>query len=256
MGIPEGGIAFFDSGIGGLTVLKECRKRLPEELFYYYGDNRHAPYGNLPPEEIFRYVLHAFHTFERLRIRAAVVGCNTVTALCVEELRKRFAFPIVGAEPAIREAAHCGGDVLVLTTRATHESERFKRLCEKLAREFPATTFFPVPCDSLAGTIEKRIGEKDFDFTSLLPRGSPVAVVLGCTHYIYIKEQIADFYHCPVFDGNAGMAKRLVSVLDREGRPLLSPKTGKDRKKRIFFLGSGKKINEKFFTSGHEQMFV
>ena len=77
MRILKGGIAFFDSGIGGMTVLAECQKRCKGEIFYYYGDNKHAPYGNLPPAKIRRYVEKAFRKFRRLKVKAVVVACNT-----------------------------------------------------------------------------------------------------------------------------------------------------------------------------------
>ncbi len=213
MGIPRGGIAFFDSGIGGLTVLAACRKRLPDEIFYYYGDNRRAPYGNLPVKKIRRYVFRAFRAFEKLKVRAVVLACNTVTAVCVEALRKKYSFPIIGAEPAISLGAKEGGEVFVLSTRATYESERFSRLCCQAAEKFPKAKIRAFACDGLAGAIEKRITDCDVDFTSFLPRGNPQIVVLGCTHYVYIAERIKKFYDCEVVDGNEGIAARLCAVL-------------------------------------------
>ncbi|MBQ8309104.1 MAG: aspartate/glutamate racemase family protein [Clostridia bacterium] len=119
MGIPSGGVAFFDSGIGGLTVLAECKKFLPDRLFYYYGDNENAPYGNRKKETIEKYVLTAFERLRELAPQAAVVACNTATAVCVEKLRKIYSFPIVGAEPAVFAAAKRGGEIYVLATKAT-----------------------------------------------------------------------------------------------------------------------------------------
>ena len=232
MRIPKGGVAFFDSGIGGLTVLSECQKVQGKEIFYYYGDNKHAPYGNLPPKKIKRYVFHAFRRFKRLKVKAAVLACNTATAVCVEDLRKKYSFPIIGAEPAVRLAAQAGGKVLVLATRATCESERLRHLCGKVAKEFPNVELCVRPCDGLAGAIEKNLLCKDYDYTAYLPEEKVDAVVLGCTHYIYIVEQVRRFYRCPIFDGNAGIARRLCTLLecgrdgctplttDRDCRPL------------------------------------
>ena len=219
MRIPKGGVAFFDSGIGGLTVLFECQKVQGKEIFYYYGDNKHAPYGNLPPKKIKRYVFRAFRRFKRLKVKAAVLACNTATAVCVEDLRKKYPFPIIGAEPAVRFAAQAGGKVLVLATRATCESERLRSLCERVAKEFPSAKLCIHPCDGLAGSIEKNLLCKDYDYTAYLPEEKADAVVLGCTHYIYIVEQVRRFYRSPIFDGNAGIARRLCTLLecDREG---------------------------------------
>ena len=216
MRISKGGVAFFDSGIGGLTVLAECQKGQGKEIFYYYGDNQHAPYGNLSPKKIKRYVFKAFRRFEKLKVKAAVLACNTATAVCVEELRKKYSFPIIGAEPAVCTAAAKGGKILVLATRATCESERLRALCDRAERLFPDAKICIRPCDGLAGAIERNLMREGCDFTSYLPHEKADAVVLGCTHYIYIVEQIVRFYDCPIFDGNAGIARRLFSILQEE----------------------------------------
>ncbi len=231
MRIPKGGIAFFDSGIGGLTVMATCQNYFKNEIFYYYGDNRHAPYGNLSLYKIKKYVRNAFKKFKRLKVKAVVIACNTVTAACIEDLRKKYSFPIIGAEPSVLKAAkaYCNEnmskDVLkrnnsvqnkpiyVLTTRTTHESERFHALCQKTRKRYPTCDLRLCACDKLAGLIEKNILNEQFDYTSFLPKGEAGAVVLGCTHYIYIKKKIEDFYHCSCFDGNDGIAKRLIYVL-------------------------------------------
>lgn len=209
----QGKVAFFDSGIGGLTVLAECERLLPKMNFYYYGDNAHAPYGNLSKDEMRPHVLRAFDAFARLRVQAAVIACNTVTALFAEELRARYHFQIIGAEPAVRVGAKQGGDVFVLTTRATYESSRFRALCATVAKEYPQSKIMPFACDGLAGEIERRVGENGYAYAPLLPKGTPAAVVLGCTHYIYAEKYIREYYHCPVFHGNRGIAKRLYDVI-------------------------------------------
>ena len=207
------GIGFFDSGIGGLTVMAECRRYIKDETFYYFGDNRHAPYGNLSQRKIKKYVNVALKKFEKLNVRAVVLACNTATAVCVEELRKQYSFPIIGAEPAVNEAAQKGGRVFVLATKATCQSAKFKNLLSRTKLRYPTSRFVVVPCQKLAGVIEKRIFDDEFDVSRFLPQGSPSAVVLGCTHYIYRKEFIENFYQCPVYDGRKGIVKRLQTVL-------------------------------------------
>ncbi len=293
MSVPKGGIAFFDSGIGGLTVLSECRKVLPQELFYYYGDNKRAPYGNLSVKKIEKYVYRIFKKLARLNVRAVVIACNTVTALCIDGLRKKYSFPILGAEPAVFPAAAKGGRVFVLSTRATFESERFRALCERAKGRFPKTEIAAYACDDLAGKIERQLFNKNADFTSALPKGKPTTVVLGCTHYVYIAKQVQKFYGCEVLDGNKGIAQRLRNVLRETQKKCLfyhenppdfssskrvdhsatifDHEEGKKRektankrsffklrnpfkqkeKREIFFLGSGKNINERTF----KQMF-
>ena len=216
MRIPKGGIAFFDSGIGGLTVLSACEKRLQSGLFYYYGDNQHAPYGNLPVKKIRRYVFKAFRKFSRLRVSAAVIACNTATAVCVEELRAKYSFPIIGAEPAVYTAAAKGGRVLILATRATCESDRLAKLCQRASERFPNAKIRTYACERLAEEIERNADRAGYDFTSHLPKLEADAVVLGCTHYIYIVEQIARHFGCPIYDGNDGIARQLARVLKKQ----------------------------------------
>lgn len=251
----SGGVGFFDSGIGGLTVLAECRKYINDEIFYYYGDNDHAPYGNLSFSEIEKLVFSAFDTFARLNVKAVVIACNTATAVCVEKLRRIYPFPIVGAEPAILPAMKKGGLTYVLTTRATYNSARFQNLCARICRRFPKSTLQAYPCDGLAGEIEKHLCDSNYDYTPCLPKGTPDTVVLGCTHYIYLKEQIRRFYRSEVVDGNQGMANRLITLLkeypieNRETQPLLSTPL---KNAPIFFLGTQKSINEHIY----EQTFA
>ncbi len=243
MGVPKGGIAFFDSGIGGLTVLSECKKALPNEIFYYYGDNKHAPYGNLPVKKIKKYVARAMKRFQRLQVKAAVLACNTATAVCVDELREKYVFPIIGAEPAILSAAKAGGEVFVLSTRATYESLRFQTLLKKVATFFPKTIIKAFACEGLAGAIEKNLLNEKKDYTPLLPKGNPSAVVLGCTHYVYIGEQIGRFYGCPIFDGNHGIAMRLRAILEEEKmqKTQLDPFRPPNDKNTAFFPSKDKR---------------
>ena len=273
MYVPKGGVLFFDSGIGGLTVLSECRKRLPNATFYYYGDNARAPYGNLPREQIERYVLEIFEEWECLQPSAAVIACNTVTALCVNFLRKKYAFPIIGAEPAVLLAAKGGGEIFVLATKATCESERFRTLCDCASKKYSSAIIRSFACESLAGTIERHLTDQGFDFSPLFPKGKPDSVVLGCTHYVFIQEQIRTFYNAPTYDGNVGMAKRLCNFVDNFPNPLYGLNCGEpflagERRMGnweqrplsatslsyapVYFLGSEKETNKRIF----EQTFA
>jgi len=228
----KGGVGFFDSGIGGLTVLSACAHAM-ESVAYYYGDNARAPYGNLPPSVIRRYVEEAFLLFEQLEARAVVVACNTATAVCLEDLRARYAFPIIGTEPALLPASSCGGEVLVLATRATVESVRFATLLQRSSKNNPKTTYRVEACDGLAGAIEK--GEPFERIKQRLPTCNPSAVVLGCTHYVYIRKEIENYYGVPVFDGNDGVARRLHSILSNDSIDHFSKNFTKSRDERPLF---------------------
>ena len=253
----QGGVAFFDSGIGGLTVLAECKKRVAAP-FYYYGDNAYAPYGNRSLSEIRDRVFYAFSLFREMQVQAAVVACNTATAVCIDELRQRFSFPVIGTEPAVRPAAKRGGEIFVLTTRATYASARFRALCDKLSVEYPRASLRAIACEHLAGDIERNLLTDGYDCTPLLPKGDPAAVVLGCTHYVYMRSQIQTYYGCPVFDGNDGVARRLQRVFDRffapdrDSQPPLTPDLAPQKNAPVFFLGSAETYNKRVY----EQTFV
>lgn len=264
-------IGVFDSGIGGLTVLHECDRVTTGCRYYYYGDNVRAPYGSKPREEILGYVRGAMRVFERLDVDAVVLACNTATAVCAETLRKEFAFPIIGTEPAILPAARMCRSALVLATPRTAESARLQELIRANTR----CRFTVHAAEGLARAIERKLtmGE-NFNLKEHLPKGDFEGVVLGCTHYVFLKKEIAEFYRLPIFDGNAGVARRLRSLLDEKstemrsalknigitdhfkGKMTMNKRLQKFTclytKNRIFFLNVTKKCNK--FT--YKQTFV
>ena len=209
----KGGVAFFDSGIGGLNVLASCIRNGLSAPVYYLGDNARAPYGNKSKEELVPFVYEAFNQFLSLKVSAAVIACNTVTALFLDELRSRYPFPIVGCVPSVEAAAKRGGEIFVLATVATANSTRMHALIEKTEKEYPNATLRLTPCENLAGEIEGHILEKGYDFTPFFPVGNPTSVVLGCTHYGYLQEKIQEFYGCDSYDNAEETAKKLFQIL-------------------------------------------
>ncbi len=206
----EGVAVVFDSGIGGLNLLCECARRAPQMHYYYVSDNQNVPYGDRSAEEILRLTLNALDGIEKLRPSALVIACNTVTAQCIDSLRKIFPFPVVGIQPAVKQAAEKGGKCLVLATEATVSSAPFKKLISRFA---PADTA-AVGCSGLADYIERNI----FALPAVLPQGllpdfSPDSVVLGCTHYAFVKEQIQNRYKCAVYDGIFGTASHFSEIV-------------------------------------------
>ena len=232
-------VAFFDSGVGGLTLLSAFCRAYPGCPTLYFGDNANAPYGDRPAADIRRLALAAFDRIAVYPVRAAAVACNTVTAACIGELRRRFPFPVVGVEPAVRPAvaAARGGRVLLLCTRATLAGARVRRLLS----ERPDTAVVAHCPARLAAAVEENL----FRLSSLsvdpfLPPGKFDAAVLGCTHYVWLREAFERALGCPVFDGTAGALRRLAAAAGlpppqegREGEGLsprpadhLAPKTG------------------------------
>lgn len=237
--MKEDCIALFDSGVGGVTLLSECVRRYPQGRYLYYGDNLNAPYGGRSAREIMDLTRAAFAFLLPFPVRAACIACNTVTAVCIDELRKQLPFPLAGTEPALRPALRAvpGGRVLLLATRATLASARVRRLIASCK----GAQIVPFCPEGLAGEIERNI----FDLSRVklsLPREKFDAAVLGCTHYVWLRERIAHALRCPVFDGNAGTADHLAAIAN-----IRSENLKKTHKNRPVFVGAGAKINEKAF---------
>jgi len=226
-------IGFFDSGLGGLSVLRDAIALMPEENYLYYGDTAHAPYGGRSMEEIKEFTLRSVSYLTSENIKALVIACNTATSAAIDTLRAKLDIPVIGMEPAIKpallHAAH--GKVLVMATPATVNFTKFHDLVEKYHGEDKIIT---LPCPDLATLIEKNVIEDcrlDQYLNELfIPfQNEPIdAVVLGCTHYVFIKDKIAAHFppSTQLFDGNAGTVNRLKSVLIEKNikKPANAPK--------------------------------
>jgi glutamate racemase len=238
-------VCVFDSGIGGLNLLAECVKRIPYINYVYVADNYNVPYGNLSHDKILSLVEGAFKEIEKLRPSAVAIACNTVTAECIDILRKEYTFPIVGMQPAIKQAAREGGKCLILATKATIASKSFGRLIE----EYASGNTVIYPCDSLASYIEENIFNLPENLPeNLLPSVEADSVVLGCTHYIFAKKSIQKRYHCKIFDGIVGTADHLKTILGTSDHNLqckgkITFKLGDFNKNKVIF---NKITNEDF----------
>lgn len=191
-------IGVFDSGVGGLSILRALRAELPREDFVYFSDAGHAPYGEKGEDFVSsRSLAIAVDLLEQHRIKGLVVACNTATAAAVHLLRaKHTQLPVVGVEPALKPAAALTktGHVAVLATRGTLSSSKFKALQASLREQ---AEFVLVPCDGLAAAIEaddaKQIRELCRRYTKEVccfgtGPGEIDTLVLGCTHYPFAAE--------------------------------------------------------------------
>lgn len=191
-------IGVFDSGVGGLSILRALRQELPHEDFVYFSDAAHAPYGEKGDEFVTgRSLAIAVDLLEQHRIKALVVACNTATAAAVHLLRAQHAhLPVIGVEPALKPAAGLTqtGHVAVLATRGTLASAKFRTLLESLRGQ---AEFTLVPCDGLAAAIEaddpeqvrelcRRYALEGGTFGSA--PGQVDTLVLGCTHYPFASD--------------------------------------------------------------------
>lgn len=203
-------VIVFDSGIGGLNILHACVSKFPQLNYVYAADNFNVPYGNRGAEEVYSLSTGVLDGAMSFMPSAIVVACNTVTAECIDRLRERYAVPVIGMQPAVREAAAYGGECAVLVTRATSESANFRQL---LNSNFSDAKVYA--CTGLADYIEKNI----FDLPETIPEnlvkidGKPQSIVLGCTHYMYLSSQFKRRYGCKIFDGSGGTVRRLGKML-------------------------------------------
>ncbi|MDY3224325.1 MAG: glutamate racemase [Candidatus Faecousia sp.] len=218
-------IAVFDSGVGGISVLRHLRRQLPGERFVYYGDSANAPYGSRPTEEVRALTLAAV---ERLKaeypLKALVIACNTATAAAINDVRS--AFPeliVVGIEPALKVAAdhYPGGRVGVLATEVTLREEKFDTLLHRFDEE---VTIFKIPAPGLVELVEA--GKVDTPETEALLRrvlqpylGKLDALVLGCTHYPFARAAISRVLGDSVvlLDGGEGTARETRRRLRQAG---------------------------------------
>lgn len=222
-------IALFDSGAGGIGVLREVKKLLPTEQLTFFGDSKNAPYGERPAAEIRDLVLK--NAARLLKdCKALVLACNTATAVAAQELRQLYPdTPIIGMEPALRPAVSVKAHpvVLVLATAATLRMEKFDHLQTNCAKN---ATVFKIPAPNIVRLVEMGLAdspEMDAYLDGLLApfkQKPPDAVVLGCTHFPFAANAIRRVLggNVLLFDGAKGTARELARRLAAEN--LLAPK--------------------------------
>lgn len=251
-------IGVFDSGMGGLGVLKTLREALPHEDFVYYGDNANAPYGDKPPADIIRMSEACADFLVQNGCKAIVVACNTASAAAVEQLRARFDVPIVAMEPAIRPASRMlkDGKVLVLATHNTLTMEHYQNRMLEVGLQDRAIN---LPGPQLVeyveeGKLDEQVVQQTVaEMIEPYQNDSIEFVVLGCTHFLHLRRPIenavwACWPEAQVIDGNDGTARQLCRVLEANG--LYNTQTGKGK---ISFYTSG---DETFLASLFTQLMA
>jgi glutamate racemase len=211
-------IAVFDSGVGGISVLRELVKILPNEDYIYYGDSKNAPYGMKDKETVKQLTIDAAEYLFAQGAKGLVVACNTATSAAVRVLREMYLeIPIVGIEPAVKPAATLKPNcrVLAMATPMTIREEKFQKLMAKY--EDQAAEIIPLPCPGLMDFVER--GDLNSDsLRSYLEellfahRIHPVdSVVLGCTHYPFVRDMIQEVLgpDVVVYDGGEGTAREM-----------------------------------------------
>ena len=198
-------IGVYDSGIGGLSILQALRRELPEQDFIYLADSGHGPYGERAADHVIARARHITEHLRRRGVQALVVACNTATAAAIEHLRNAHPdLPIIGVEPALKPALALSRSrrIGVLATRMTLASDKFARLLEPLREH---AQFVLRACDGLALAIENSVQGSSQAQADLLAcarehmqalgdlgpgSGQIDTLVLGCTHYPFIADQL------------------------------------------------------------------
>lgn len=221
----EGFIGVFDSGLGGLSVLKAMLVELPKEKYVYFGDSANAPYGTKDRTQILELTEKSIVKFINMGAKAVVLACNTATSMAAKTLRQKYKnLPIIGVEPAIKPAAleNKGKKVLIMATPATVKGKQFT----DLARRFKDTAeIVPIACPGLMEFVERGELESEAldryleDQLQCQVDDDLAAVVLGCTHYPFIKKAISNQVgeNVKIYDGSMGTARQLVRVLKDKG---------------------------------------
>lgn len=218
-------IGVFDSGVGGVSVLRCMVSLLPGEDFYYFGDSANAPYGTRPEEEIRALTLQHVDRMVKKGVKAVVIACNTATSAAIGALRGKYpSLPLIGIEPAIKPAVLTGNNprVVVMATPGTVAGEKFHHLLEQYGKQARVTA---LACPGLMEYVERGVLEgKELEqyVRDLL---SPVmtepidALVLGCTHYPFLKGCISHVAgeQVRIIDGSEGTAQQLKRRLAQEG---------------------------------------
>lgn len=216
-------IAVFDSGLGGISVLRELIELMPEENYLYFGDSANAPYGTRTTEEVRVLTLNAAAMLYERGIKALVVACNTATAAAITQLREEYRdIAIVGIEPALKMATDRfpNGHVGIMATQVTLREEKL----EHLVGRFPNVQVERIPAPGLVELVEA--GKLDTEETQTLLRqiltpymGQLDAVVLGCTHYPFVADTVRKILgeRVQILDGGAGTARQTKRLLEERG---------------------------------------
>lgn len=215
-------IGIFDSGIGGLTVMREIMKRLPNENLIYYGDTARLPYGNKSSEVVTRYSMESASFLVEQNIKLLVVACNTATAYALDKLQQTFGIPVLGViEPGAEKAIKTSKNncIAVLGTKGTIGSGVYQRMIEK---KMPQAKVVSIACPLFVPLVEESF--LHHPVTSLVIKHylAPLkehgvdTVLLGCTHYPMLKHKIAEelMEHVAIIDSACTCAEKVAGILN------------------------------------------
>lgn len=218
MNLEDRPIGFFDSGVGGISVLKEAIRVLPGEDFIYFGDSKNAPYGTRSVDEVKALTFDAVDLLMKKGIKALVIACNTATSAAIIDLRNKYSaiMPVIGIEPALKPAVEYNrrGKIIIMATPMTLAEAKFNNLMENYKDK---AEIAPLPCPGLVELIEDGVIDGETIERYLKDKINPLkeqgiaAIVLGCTHYPFIKKSLSKILEnkVPIIDGSKGTVRQL-----------------------------------------------
>jgi glutamate racemase len=238
-------IGFFDSGVGGITVLHDALQALPNSDFIYYADTDNVPYGTKSEAQVREYVLAAADFMVGRGVGVIVVACNTATSVAIDDLRRKYSIPIIGMEPAVKPAVenHRDKRILVTATALALKLDKLRKLITRLDA-LDIVDLLPLP------GLVRFAEDMTFDEKSVLPylreelsrydMSQFQTVVLGCTHFIYFRPVFRTLLGggIDIIDGNKGTVNRLLGTLD----DLRTPADGSGK---IAWYRSGTAVTDK-----------
>ena len=197
-------IGVFDSGIGGLNVLNKLVNSFKNESFVYFGDNLNAPYGNKSKSQLLSLCKNAINELLNYNVKAVVIACNTASTNCLNELKAEFInLVIVGTFPTVINSKNTILFATLNTAKSNFIKSNFNNAkivpLKNLAKNIEDYFCFNTPINFKAIKREAKVKYK--------------SVILGCTHYIFLKKQFKNFFNCKVYDGLSGVANRLKACL-------------------------------------------
>ena len=217
-------IGFFDSGIGGISVLACARRQIPSADYLYYADTDHVPYGVKKREEIISYSDQAVSFLRNCGADVLVIACNTATSMAAQLLREKYNFPILGMEPAVKPAVEKYPDrkILICATPVTIAGKKLQNLIEDhFPKQMQQPTLLALP--ELVTYAENAVFEPEIICPYLLSKiehpEQYSAVVLGCTHFPYFRDSFQKVFGTgtELIDGAAGTVRHLQTVLEERG---------------------------------------
>ena len=218
-------IAIFDSGLGGLTVVAELRRQLPNESFVYFGDTARVPYGCKSAQTVTRFALQAVEFLLQFDPKIIVAACNTASSMALETLQEAVNIPVIGViEPGAQAAAKAAGEkcIAVIGTEATVSSRAYHRAIWKLK---PRARIVAKACPLLVGLVEEGRSPRDAivrmvvqEYLEPLREHDPGVLVLGCTHYPLLREAFAEAMGSGVslIDSAEHTARQVAEVIEKK----------------------------------------